>query len=81
MWFPYFKIEAITRRILWIVSTDEEAKILVFSSWNDVLDLLSHALDANNITYVRMKGGRYVCHNYLDAFCFLCCVAPIERAT
>lgn len=54
------KIEAVTRRILWITSTNQEAKVLVFSSWNDVLDVLSHALDANGITYVRMKGGRYV---------------------
>ncbi|WOK95874.1 hypothetical protein Cni_G04581 [Canna indica] len=52
------KIEAITRRILWIASNDQQAKILVFSSWNDVLDVLGHALAANNITYVRMKGGR-----------------------
>lgn len=52
------KIEAVTRRILWITSRDKEAKVLVFSSWNDVLDVLSHALDANSITYVRMKGGR-----------------------
>lgn len=52
------KIEAVTRRILWITSAGQEAKVLVFSSWNDVLDVLSHALDANGITYVRMKGGR-----------------------
>ncbi|XP_058110678.1 uncharacterized protein LOC131253624 isoform X2 [Magnolia sinica] len=52
------KIEAVTRTLLWIKSTDPEAKVLVFSSWNDVLDVLGHALDANNITYVRMKGGR-----------------------
>ncbi|KAL5991335.1 hypothetical protein ACLOJK_012242 [Asimina triloba] len=52
------KIEAVTRRLCWIKSTDPEAKVLVFSSWNDVLDVLGHALDANNVTYVRMKGGR-----------------------
>lgn len=52
------KIEAVTRRILWIKSTDPNAKILVFSSWNDVLDVLEHALTSNNISYVRMKGGR-----------------------
>lgn len=52
------KIEAITRRILWITSTDRNAKVLVFSSWNDVLDVLQHALDSNGISYVRMKGGR-----------------------
>ncbi|XP_039834097.1 E3 ubiquitin-protein ligase SHPRH-like isoform X4 [Panicum virgatum] len=52
------KIEAVTRRILRITSTDGTAKILVFSSWNDVLDVLEHSLAANNISYVRMKGGR-----------------------
>ncbi|KAL2227323.1 UNVERIFIED_CONTAM: E3 ubiquitin-protein ligase SHPRH [Sesamum indicum] len=52
------KIEAVTRRILWIKSTDPKAKILVFSSWNDVLDVLQHAFIANNISYIRMKGGR-----------------------
>ncbi|VVB02957.1 unnamed protein product [Arabis nemorensis] len=52
------KIEAITRRILWIKSSDPQAKVLVFSSWNDVLDVLQHALAANSITFVRMKGGR-----------------------
>jgi E3 ubiquitin-protein ligase SHPRH len=48
----------VTRRILRITSTDGAAKILVFSSWNDVLDVLEHSLAANNISYVRMKGGR-----------------------
>ncbi|PKA53189.1 Putative SWI/SNF-related matrix-associated actin-dependent regulator of chromatin subfamily A member 3-like 2 [Apostasia shenzhenica] len=52
------KIEAVTRRILWIKSTNQDAKVLVFSSWNDVLDVLQHAMDANAISYVRMKGGR-----------------------
>ncbi|KAK4835874.1 hypothetical protein QYF36_015629 [Acer negundo] len=52
------KIEAVTRRILWIKSTDPKAKVLVFSSWNDVLDVLEHAFVTNNITCIRMKGGR-----------------------
>ncbi|XP_023551403.1 E3 ubiquitin-protein ligase SHPRH isoform X2 [Cucurbita pepo subsp. pepo] len=52
------KIEAVVRRILWIKYTDSEAKVLVFSSWNDVLDVLQYAFAANNITFVRMKGGR-----------------------
>ncbi|XP_021758247.1 E3 ubiquitin-protein ligase SHPRH-like isoform X1 [Chenopodium quinoa] len=52
------KIEAITRKILWIKSSDPVAKVLVFSSWNDVLDVLEHAFASNEISYVRMKGGR-----------------------
>jgi E3 ubiquitin-protein ligase SHPRH len=56
--FGTIKVEAVTRRILWIKSSDPKAKVLVFSSWNDVLDVLEHALNANEITYIRMKGGR-----------------------
>lgn len=52
------KIEAITRRILWISFKDPSAKLLVFSSWNDVLDVLEHAFAANSISCIRMKGGR-----------------------
>ncbi|PIA38536.1 hypothetical protein AQUCO_02700026v1 [Aquilegia coerulea] len=52
------KIEAITRRILWIKCTEPMSKVLVFSSWNDVLDVLEHALAANHISHIRMKGGR-----------------------
>ncbi|CAN1138472.1 E3 ubiquitin-protein ligase SHPRH [Linum perenne] len=52
------KLEAVTRRILLIKASDSEAKVLVFSSWNDVLDVLEHAFKANGITYIRMKGGR-----------------------
>lgn len=51
------KMEAVTRRILWIKSVDPEAKILVFSSWKDVLDVLEHSLHANEIKFVTMKGG------------------------
>jgi len=58
--FLLLKIEAITRRILWMKSTDPKAKVLVFSSWNDVLDVLEHAFAANEISFVRMKGGRLV---------------------
>ncbi|KAG4966287.1 hypothetical protein JHK84_040882 [Glycine max] len=54
----YLKIEAVTRRILWVKANDHRAKVLVFSSWNDVLDVLEHAFAANNITFFRMKGGR-----------------------
>ncbi|KAK9159338.1 hypothetical protein Scep_005912 [Stephania cephalantha] len=52
------KIEAVVRRILWVKFTDPDGKVLVFSSWNDVLDVLEHALSANDISFVRMKGGR-----------------------
>ena len=36
--------------------------------WNDVLDVLEHAFAANNITFFRMKGGRYdnLCRYYFS---------------
>ncbi|CAK8537765.1 unnamed protein product [Lathyrus sativus] len=52
------KIEAVTRRILWIKATNHKSKVLVFSSWKDVLDVLEHAFATNNITFIRMNGGR-----------------------
>ncbi|KAK9167890.1 hypothetical protein Syun_000030 [Stephania yunnanensis] len=52
------KVEAVVRRILWVKFTDPDGKVLVFSSWNDVLDVLEHALSANDISFLRMKGGR-----------------------
>ncbi|XP_076948485.1 uncharacterized protein LOC143620741 [Bidens hawaiensis] len=52
------KVVAVTRRLLCIGSTNPKAKILVFSSWNDVLDVLEHAFTANDISFIRMKGGR-----------------------
>lgn len=61
------KIEAVTRRILWIKSTEPNAKVLVFSSWKDVLDVLEHAFKANSISYARMKGGRKA-HTAVDQF-------------
>lgn len=51
------KMEAVARRILWIKSVDPKAKVLVFSSWKDVLDVLEHSLRANEINFVTMKGG------------------------
>lgn len=52
------KIEAVTRRILWIKHNNPKEKVLVFSSWNDVLDVLGHSFASNNISYTRMKGGK-----------------------
>ncbi|CAA0813112.1 Unknown protein [Striga hermonthica] len=45
-------VEAVTRRILWIGSTDPKSNILVFSSWNDVLGnykLLSASLEGTRV--------------------------------
>ena len=68
LYLGVLQIEAVTRRILWVKANDHRAKVLVFSSWNDVLDVLEHAFAANNITFFRMKGGRYdnLCRYYFS---------------
>lgn len=52
------KMEAVTKRLLRIQLEDPNAKFLIFSTWNDVLDVVEHTLSANNIRYVRAKGRR-----------------------
>ena len=38
------------RRILWLLR-DATAKVLVFSTWVDVIDLMAHALGANGVRF------------------------------
>mmetsp|Transcript_43057 Transcript_43057/g.77217 ORF Transcript_43057/g.77217 Transcript_43057/m.77217 type:complete len:341 (-) Transcript_43057:346-1368(-) len=52
------KLEAVVRRVLAILKKDPDAKILLFSSWADVLNLLLHALEANKIPTAYAHGGR-----------------------
>eukprot|EP00899_Mesostigma_viride_P007989 jgi/Mesvir1/17191/Mv07612-RA.1 len=49
------KLEAVVRRLLWIHARDPTSKSLVFSQWQDVLELLGHALEANGICFDRVK--------------------------
>jgi E3 ubiquitin-protein ligase SHPRH len=49
------KLEAVVRRILWVKAKDPNAKVLLFSEWQDVLDVVEHALTANHITFARIK--------------------------
>lgn len=46
------------RRIKRLTQKDPSAKVLVFSSWQDVLELVSHALQANALpfAYASRKG-------------------------
>ncbi|UPR01651.1 E3 ubiquitin-protein ligase SHPRH [Chloropicon primus] len=50
------KLEAVVRRVASILHRDPEAKILVFSEWQDVLELLTHAFNANQVPFVFAKG-------------------------
>ncbi len=49
------QLEAVVRRILWVKAKDPNAKVLLFSEWQDVLDVVEHALTANHITFARIK--------------------------
>ena len=42
------------RRVLWLIR-NPEVKILVFSTWSEVLQLLEHALSTNHVPCVRAK--------------------------
>ena len=45
------------RRIKWLTKRDPGAKALVFSSWTDVLDVLSYALRQNDIQFAYAKSA------------------------
>lgn len=51
------QLEAVLGRILRLKLEDPEAKILLFSEWNGVLDVVEHALRTNHINYARVKAG------------------------
>jgi hypothetical protein len=51
------KIENIIRKIFSIVTKEKDAKILIFSQWNDVLILMGRALQENQIQYVDVVAG------------------------
>lgn len=52
------KIGHVVRRILAILCTSPSDKIIVFSLWKDALDILSHALTANMVTYLYPKSKK-----------------------
>eukprot|EP00212_Chloropicon_laureae_P005714 CAMPEP_0197490264 /NCGR_PEP_ID=MMETSP1311-20131121/4841_1 /TAXON_ID=464262 /ORGANISM="Genus nov. species nov., Strain RCC856" /LENGTH=246 /DNA_ID=CAMNT_0043034749 /DNA_START=60 /DNA_END=800 /DNA_ORIENTATION=+ len=50
------KIEAVVKRVLSILERDGTAKLLVFSEWQDVLELVAHAFQGNRVDFVYAKG-------------------------
>jgi E3 ubiquitin-protein ligase SHPRH len=46
------------RRLLLLLQLDPGNKVIVFSSWLDVLDILSHALTANGICHAFGRGKK-----------------------
>lgn len=51
------KIEAIVRRIKWLLSLNNDAKVLVFSEFEDVLDVIQQAISRNSILLERATTG------------------------
>lgn len=46
------KVEGVVRRLLFITRTEPEDRVLVFSSWKDALELVSHALTTNGVRHI-----------------------------
>ena len=47
-------MEAVVKVLIKIITDDPDAKSLVFSSWNDVLDILASALAKNDIQFAAL---------------------------
>nr|XP_032829241.1 E3 ubiquitin-protein ligase SHPRH-like [Petromyzon marinus]XP_032829242.1 E3 ubiquitin-protein ligase SHPRH-like [Petromyzon marinus]XP_032829243.1 E3 ubiquitin-protein ligase SHPRH-like [Petromyzon marinus] len=50
------KVEAVIRELMKIHMSDPEAKSLVFSTWQDVLDIIGKALKKNGIYFAQING-------------------------
>ncbi|CAL5225438.1 g8256 [Coccomyxa viridis] len=48
------EVEAVVRRVMWLIK-DSQTKVLVFSTWAEVLQLLEHALKTNHVPCMRAK--------------------------
>lgn len=51
------QMHAVIKRIMWILSNSACSRILVFSTWRDVLSILEYALTANKIHCLHPKGS------------------------
>ncbi|XP_066452042.1 E3 ubiquitin-protein ligase SHPRH isoform X2 [Eleutherodactylus coqui] len=50
------KVEAVVRTLMKIQSLDPSAKSLVFSTWQDVLDIIAKALQDNSMVFSQING-------------------------
>ncbi|KAE8601657.1 hypothetical protein XENTR_v10013750 [Xenopus tropicalis] len=50
------KVEAVVRTLIKIQTQDPGAKSLVFSTWQDVLDIIAKALQDNNLVFSQING-------------------------
>ncbi|XP_043924742.1 E3 ubiquitin-protein ligase SHPRH [Protopterus annectens] len=59
------KVEAVVRTLKKIQLKDPGAKALVFSTWQDVLDIISNALTENNMEFAQING----IHKFQENLC------------
>lgn len=52
------QIEAVVRRVLWLTRQNADNKLLIFSTWAEVLLLLEHALKTNGVPYARARSRK-----------------------
>ena len=60
------QVEAVVRRVMWLTK-DPQTKVLVFSTWAEVLQLLEHALKTNQMPCMRAQ-SRHALEEAIQAF-------------
>ncbi|GBF99704.1 hypothetical protein Rsub_12416 [Raphidocelis subcapitata] len=50
------KVEAVVRRVLCVLRADPSARVLVFTAWSDLADILAHALARNGVALAQARG-------------------------
>lgn len=61
-------MSAIVTRIFALLSLQDNVKVLVFSQWKEVLEILTHALDLDEIDHMYLSKGRQHCNRALSEF-------------
>lgn len=74
------KIEEIVRTILKLIQTDPDVKIIIFSQWDNILTVLSHALNENSIKYRTKSAKIHVCLEDFknDSLKIACLLLPLQ---
>lgn len=50
------KVEAVARRVKHVLEADARARVLVFTQWADLLDVVAHALRRNGVAHAAARG-------------------------
>ncbi|KAK3927321.1 E3 ubiquitin-protein ligase SHPRH [Frankliniella fusca] len=51
------KVEAIIKKLFYLKAADPSVKVLIFSTWERVLDVLEEALTQNDVKHLRLRTG------------------------